>query len=423
MKEMKQSKLFTKTKKEAPADEVSKNAEFLIRGGFIYKEMAGVYSYLPLGLRVIKNIENIIREEMNLVGGIEMKTSILQNKEVWEKTNRWDDKEVDIWFKTKLKNDTEIGLSWSNEENFTNILKQYVNSYKDLPIYAYDFKDIMRNEVRSKSGIMRGREFYWKALYSFSKDEKEHNDFYEKMKITYGNIFKKVGIGHITYLTFASGGAFSKYSHEFQTITSAGVDTIYVSEDNAIAINKEVFEDEVITSLGLEKNKLVEHRGIEVGNIFTLGTNKAESLDLNYTDEKGNKIPAFIGSYGIGLGRLMGTVVEVLSDDKGMIWPESIAPFRVHLLSLGDDEGVTAEANNVYEKLLKNNIEVLFDDRVGLSAGEKFADSDLIGLPYRAVVSLRSMKENGIELKKRTEEKGKVVPLDELISILTSQQK
>ncbi len=420
MIEMKQSKLFTKTKKEAPADEVSKNAEFLIRAGFIYKEMAGVYSYLPLGLRVIKKIESIIREEMNLVGGIEMKTSILQNKEVWEKTNRWSDVEVDIWFKTKLKNDTEIGLSWSNEENFTNILKQYVNSYKDLPIYAYDFKDIMRNEVRSKSGIMRGREFYWKALYSFSKNVEEHNNFYEKMKITYSTIFKRVGIGHLTYLTFASGGAFSKYSHEFQTITSAGEDTIYVSEDNAIAINKEVFEDEVIASLGLEKNKLVEHRGIEVGNIFTLGTNKAEALDLYYTDEKGNKIPAFIGSYGIGLGRLMGTVVEVLSDDKGIIWPESIAPFKVHLLALGDDEGVIAEANNVYEKLLKNNIEVLFDDRIGLSAGEKFADSDLIGIPYRAVVSLRSIKENGIELKKRTEEKGKVVAVDELIKLLTS---
>lgn len=420
---MRQSKIFTKTKKESPADEVSKNAELLIRAGYIFKEMAGVYSYLPLGLRVIKKIESIIRDEMNLVGGIEMKTSILQNKEIWEKTNRWDDKEVDIWFKTKLKNDTEIGLSWSNEENFTNILKQYTNSYKDLPVYAYDFKDIMRNEVRSKSGIMRGREFYWKALYSFSKDEIEHNDFYEKMKITYSNIFKKVGIGHLTYLTFASGGAFSKYSHEFQTITGAGEDTIYVSEDNAIAINKEVFEDEVVASLGLEKNKLVEHRGIEVGNIFTLGTSKAESLDLYYTNEKGNKVPAFLGSYGIGLGRLMGTVVEVLSDDKGIIWPESIAPFKIHLLLLGDDETVSKEANNIYEKLIKNGIEVLFDDRAGISPGEKFADADLLGMPYRGVVSARSIKENGIELKKRIEEKGKIVSLDELLDILKLEPK
>jgi len=415
---MRQSILFTKTKKESPADEVSKNAELLIRGGFIYKEMAGVYSYLPLGLKVIKKIEDIIRQEMNAIGGTEMKTSILQNKEIWEKTNRWSDEEVDIWFKTKLKNGTDIGLSWSNEENFTNILKQYVNSYKDLPIYAYDFKEIMRNETRSKSGIMRGREFYWKALYSFSRDEKEHNEFYEKIKIAYQNIFKRVGIGHLTYLTFASGGAFSKYSHEFQTITSVGEDTIYVSEDKAIAVNKEVFEDEVLKSLELEKEKLVENRGIEVANIFTLGVNKSEALDLYFTDENSTKIPVFMGSYGIGLGRLMGTVVEVLSDDKGIIWPESIAQFKVHLLVLGEDENIKEEAEKLYIELNKKNIEVLFDDRSELSAGEKFADADLLGMPYRVVVSERSLKENGFEVKKRNEEKGKIVPLEELLVLL-----
>lgn len=415
---MRQSKLFTKTRKEAPADETAKNAELLIRGGFIHKEMAGVYSYLPLGLRVLKKIENIIRGEMNKVDGVEMKTSILQNKEIWEKTNRWDDGEVDIWFKTKLKNGGQVGLSWSNEEDFVNILKQYINSYKDLPLYLYDFKDILRNEIRSKSGIMRGREFYWKALYSFSKDEAEHNAFYEKMKTTYQNIFKKVGIGHITYLTFASGGAFSKYSHEFQTITSAGEDTIYISEDKVIAINKEVLEDEVLANLGLEKDKLVENRAIEVGNIFTLGTGKSEALGLYYVDKNGEKKPVFLGSYGIGLGRLMGTVVESLSDDKGIIWPESISPYAVHLLSLGDEEEVLRTAERVYEGLQKANIEVLFDDRSGLSAGEKFSDADLLGMPWRAVVSARSIKENGIELKKRTEEKGKIVSLDELLTLL-----
>ena len=414
---LRQSELFTRTKKEVPSDEVSKNAELLIRGGFIHKEMAGVYSYLPLGLRVLKKIENIIREEMDAVGGVEMKTSILQNKEIWEKTNRWDDKEVDIWFKTKLKNGGEIGLSWSNEENFANILKQYVSSYKDLPLYLYDFKDILRNETRSKSGILRGREFYWKALYSFSRDEAEHNDFYEKMKVAYQNIFKRAGIGHMTYLTFASGGAFSKYSHEFQTITSAGEDTIYVSEDKAIAINKEVMEDEVLDNLGLERDKMVEHRAIEVGNIFTLGTNKSEALELYYADKNGEKKPVFMGSYGIGLGRLMGTVVEVLSDDKGIIWPESIAPFQIHLLLLGEDEKVVVEAEKIYENL-SENYEVLFDDRKEISAGEKFADADLLGIPYRAVVSVRSLKEGGIELKKRTEEKGKIVSLEEMIKML-----
>ncbi|MFA5999959.1 MAG: aminoacyl--tRNA ligase-related protein [Candidatus Paceibacterota bacterium] len=415
---MRQSKLFTRTRKEAPADETSKNAELLIRGGFIHKEMAGVYSYLPLGLRVLKKIENIIRDEMNKIGGVEMKTSILQDKEIWEKTNRWDDNEVDIWFKTKLKNGGEVGLSWSNEEDFANILKQYISSYKDLPLYLYDFKDILRNEIRSKSGILRGREFYWKALYSFSKDENEHNEFYEKAKIAYQNIFKRVGIGHMTYLTFASGGAFAKYSHEFQTITSAGEDTIYVSEGNSIAVNKEVMGEEVLASLGLEKDKLMEHRAIEVGNIFTLGTSKSEALGLYYSDKNGDKKPAFMGSYGIGLGRLLGTVVEVLSNDKGMIWPESIAPFQIHLLLLGEDENVKKEVEKVYESLVEQGIEVLFDDRVEMSAGEKFADADLLGMPYRVVVSARSIKDGGVELKKRNEEKGKFVSMEESLKIL-----
>ena len=414
---MKQSKLFTKTRREPPTDETSRNAELLIRGGFLHKEMAGVYSYLPLGLRVLKKIEDIIRDEMNKAGGIEMKTSILQNKEVWEKTNRWDDKEVDIWFKTKLKSGGEVGLSWSNEEDFASILKQYVSSYKDLPLYLYDFKDILRNETRSKSGILRGREFYWKALYSFSRGEAEHNDFYEKMKVSYRNIFKRAGIGHMTYLTFASGGAFSKYSHEFQTITPAGEDTIYVSEDKAMAVNREVMGDEVLQSLGLEKDKLSEHRAIEVGNIFTLGIGKSEALGLYYEDKIEGKKPAFMGSYGIGLGRLMGTIVEVLSDDKGIVWPLSVAPFAVHLLALGDEEVVFKEAERVYEGLEKAGVEVLFDDRRDVSAGEKFSDADLLGMPFRAVVSPRSMKEKGIELKKRTEEKGKVVTLDELLKL------
>lgn len=415
---MRQSKLFTKTRKEAPSDEVSKNAELLIRAGFIHKEMAGVYSFLPLGLKVLNKIENIIREEMNKVEGIEMRTSVLQNKEVWEKTNRWDDNIVDNWFKTDLKNGGQVGLSFTNEEAYSNILKQYVASYKDLPIYPYDFKSIFRNETRSKSGIMRGREFYWKALYSFSKDETEHNVFYEKMKTAYQNVFKRVGIGHLTYMTFASGGTFSKFSHEFQTITSVGEDTIYLDENSGIAINKEVYNDEVINELGLNKETLVEQRAVEVGNIFSLGTKFSEPFDLKYTDEKGEDKFVIMGSYGIGLGRLMGIVVEVLSDDKGIIWPESIAPFRVHLLLLGEDEAVKTEADKVYQELLNANIEVLFDDRVGLSAGEKFADADLLGIPTRVVVSARSMKESGVEVKNRRDEKGGVVSTEELLNNL-----
>jgi prolyl-tRNA synthetase len=415
---MKQSHLFTKTKKESPADEVALNAELLIKAGFINKEMAGVYSYLPLGLLVIKKIENIIREEMNKIGGIEMKTSILQNKEIWEKSGRWSDKDIDIWFKTKFKNGGEVGLSFTNEEAYSNILKQYINSYKDLPIYPYDFKSIFRNETRSKSGILRGREFYWKALYSFSKNEEGHNEFYEKAKLAYKNVFQRVGIGHLTYICFASGGSFSKFSHEFQTVTGAGEDTIYIDEDKGIAVNKEVYEDEVLKSLGLEKDKLIEKRAVEVGNIFSLGTRFSEPFDLKYKDENGEEKLVVMGSYGIGLGRLMGTIVESLSDGKGIIWPESVAPFKVHLLSLGDDDKTSSEGDKLYENLSEKGIEVLYDDRRDVSAGEKFADADLIGIPYRLVVSKRSLSDGGFEIKKRTEEKGKIVSFDELINLL-----
>ena len=417
---MKQSQLFTKTQKESPADEISKNAELLIKGGFIHKEMAGVYSFLPLGLRVINKIEAIIREEMNQIGGVEMRTTAFQNKEVWEKSNRWDDEVVDVWFKTTLKNGGEIGLSFTNEEAYANMLKQYIQSYKDLPMYPYDFKTIFRNETRSKSGIMRGREFYWKALYSFSKDDAEHTAFYEKAKEAYKKIFKRAGIGHLTYTTFASGGSFSKFSHEFQTVSGAGEDTIYVDEAKGIAINKEVYNDEVLADLGVDKANVVEQRAIEVGNIFSLGTKFSTPFNLTYKNETGDDVPVVMGSYGIGLGRLMGTIVEVLSDDKGIIWPESVAPFKVHILALGESENVKEKANELYELLSKKNIEVLFDDRAGVMAGEKFADADLLGMPYRVVVSERSLKDGGVEVKKRTEEKGTIMSNDALIDSLAT---
>lgn len=417
---MKQSHLFTKTKKESPTDEVSLNAELLIKAGFINKEMAGVYSFLPLGLRVIKKIENIIREEMDVIGGTEMRTSVFQSKEVWEKSGRWSDDVVDIWFKTKLKSGGEVGLSFTNEEAYSDILKQYISSYKDLPVYPYDFKNIFRNETRSKSGILRGREFYWKALYSFSKNEAEHNEFYEKAKQAYKNIFLRVGIGHLTYLCFASGGSFSKYSHEFQTLTGAGEDTIYIDENKGIAINSEVYNDEVIENLGLKKEDLVEKRAIEVGNIFSLGTRFSEPFDLKYKNENGEEKLVIMGSYGIGLSRLMGTIVETSSDEKGIIWPESVAPFKVHLLLLGADEKVCGEANKLYEDLIGKGAEVLYDDRRDVNAGEKFADADLIGIPFRVVVSKRSLDDGGFEVKKRTEEKGRTVKsVEELLEVLT----
>ncbi len=411
---MKQSKLFTKTQKFAPKDEVSKNAQLLIRAGFVHKEMAGVYSFLPLGLRVVEKISEIIKQEMNKIGGLQMKNSALQIKEVWEKTNRWDDELVDNWFKTKLKNGTEIGLAFTHEEAMTNLMKSYVSSYKDLPAYPYDIRTMFRNEARAKSGLMRGREFYWKALYSFSRNKEEHQKFYEQAKKAYENIFNKVGLGEITYLTFASGGTFSKYSHEFQTVSEAGEDVIYIDEEKNMAVNKEVFTDEVLEDLNIkDKTKLREAKAIEVGNIFTLGTKFSKPAGLTYKNEEGKEELVFMGSYGIGIGRLMGTIVEVLADEKGIVWPESVSPFQAHLINIGEEE----KAEEIYQQLSENGVEVLWDDR-DIRPGEKFADSDLLGIPYRIVVSSRSLESGGVELKKRTEEEGKIVKVEELKNAL-----
>ncbi len=410
MRFMRQSKLFTKTRKEAPKDEVSKNAELLIRAGFVHKDMAGIYSMLPMGLRVTNKISDIIRSEMDAIGGVEVQSASLQKKETWEATNRWDDDVVDNWFKTSLKNGTELGLAFTHEEPMTVMMAEYINSYKDLPAYPYDIMTVFRNETRAKSGLMRGREFYWKALYSFSKDEEEHNVFYEKSKVAYKNIFEKVGLGDVTYLTFASGGSFSKYSHEFQTLSEAGEDIIYIDEKKGIAINKEVLNDEVLADIGVNREDLVEKKAIETGNIFSLGYKFSEPLGLKYKNESGEEKNVFMGSYGLGISRLLGTIVEVTSDASGLVWPESVAPFQVHLINLGQD----SESESIYNELMKKGVEVLFDDR-DVSAGEKFADSDLIGIPLRVVVSGRSMEAGGVEVKARKEEKGEILAKDDFL--------
>lgn len=407
---MKQSKLFTKTQKNAPKDEVSLNAQLLIRAGFVHKEMAGVYTILPLGLRTLNKIADIVREEMNNTGGVEIQSAALQKKETWEKSERWSDEVVDNWFKTKLKSDAELGLAFTHEEPLASMMTNFISSYKDLPVYVYDIRSVFRNEARAKSGIMRGREFSWKALYSFSKNESEHNEYYEKAKIAYKNIFDRLGLGKKTYLAFASGGSFSKYSHEFQTVCEAGEDIIYIDEEKNIAVNKEVYTDEVLNDLGLSKDRLAEKKAIEVGNIFSLGYKFSEPFGLKYKDERGKDQFVFMGSYGIGISRLMGTIVELSNDERGIVWPESVAPFKVHLISLGKNK----ETDKIYNDLQKNNIEVLYDDREEASTGEKFADADLIGIPWRVVVSEKSMAAGGVEIKKRSEEKSEIVSIDKL---------
>jgi prolyl-tRNA synthetase len=398
---MKQSSLFTKTRRDAPSDEVAKNAQLLIRAGFVHKEMAGVYSFLPLGLLVLNNIIQIIREEMNAIGGQELLLTTLQEPTLWSKSGRWADDAIDVWFKTKLKSGSEVGLATTHEEPITAIMTEYISSYKDLPLSAYQFQNKFRNEVRAKSGIMRTREFIMKDLYSFSKNTTEHTAFYEKAAEAYEKIFARAGIGEKTYRTFASGGSFSKYSHEYQTVCDAGEDTIYIDHGKRQAVNKEVYDDpEVYSSTGMDKANLKEAKAIEVGNIFTLGTRFSDALGLSYKDAEGKANPVVMGSYGIGPARLMGTIVEVLSDEKGMAWPEAVAPFKIHLVSLGNNDDVSKVADGLYEEMQKKGMSVLYDDR-DLRAGEKFADSDLIGIPWRVVVGKQGIEGGTFEVVNR----------------------
>ena len=415
---MRRTKLFVKTRKEVPADEESKNAQLLIRAGYIHKDSAGVYALLPIGLRVVENIKQIVRDEMNSTGASELLMTTLQRKELWEHTDRWDDTKVDIWFKSHLQNGAEVGLAWSHEEPISEMMREFIASYRDLPAYVYQFQNKLRNEIRAKSGIMRAREFIMKDLYSFSRSEEEHQKYYDAMIKSYLKVFEKIGLGESTYLTFASGGAFTQFSHEFQTICDAGEDTIYLDRQKGIAINEEVLTDEVIAKVGVDKNSLQKVKAAEVGNIFSFGTHKSEQLGLYFADEDGQTKPVVLGSYGIGVTRLMGVLTEHFADDKGLVWPDNVAPYKVYLASLGDDQEVVKAADELYSSLNDKGISVLYDDR-DERPGEKFADADLFGLPYRIVVSQKCLEQGGFELKKRTETDTEIVSSEKILQSLS----
>lgn len=420
---MKRSQLFIKTRKDAPADETALNAKLLIRAGFIHKEMAGVYDYLPLGLIVLNKIIDVIRQEMNKIGGQELFLSALQPKDNWQQSGRWHDDVVDVWFKTKMHAGEgfhlgpELGLGNTHEEALTSLMRGHIHSYKDLPSYPYQFQTKFRNELRSKSGLMRCREFIMKDLYSFSCDQAQHDEFYEKVKEAYQRIFNCLGLGDSTHVTLASGGSFSKFSHEFQTVTEVGEDTIFIHDAKKLAINKEVCTDEVLKELGINKSELVEKRAVEVGNIFTLGTRFSKPLGLSFTDEQGKSKPVIMGSYGIGPGRVMGAIVEHFADEKGLVWPQAVAPFDVYLCQIGDDQKVEKAASDAYNTLSGQGISVLWDDRKE-RPGEQFADADLFGIPYRLVASDKSLEQGGYELKHRTKSEVEIVSLESVIKQL-----
>lgn len=409
---MRVSHLFTKTLKDAPADEVAKNAQLLIRAGFVYKEMAGVYAYLPLGKKVLENITQVIREEMDAVGGNEISLTALQPSDAWKKTGRWDDAVLDVWFKTKLANGTELGLAPTHEEALTKLMKNYIHSYKDLPVYPYQFQIKFRNELRSKSGLMRGREFWMKDLYSFSRTQEEHDAFYEKISGAYSRVFERLGLGDSTFKTFASGGSFARFSHEYQTISPVGEDIIYLDRETGIAVNEEVYTDEVLAELGLDKSKLEQVKAVEVGNIFSLSTKFSDPLELNFTNEDGISKPVIMGSYGIGPSRLMGLIAEHFADDKGLVWPVNVAPYKAYLVSIGD---IADQANELYETLQSKGITVLFDDR-NERPGAKFADAELMGLPYRVTISERLIEQGKLELTHRNTGETELLTLEDLLA-------
>jgi prolyl-tRNA synthetase len=411
---MLQSSLFTKTFHSAPKDELAKNAQFLIRGGFIDKLMSGVYSFLPLGLRVLNKIEDIIRAEMNAIGGQELLMPALHPVEHYETTNR---DNIDVLFKTETSSGHKIVLGQSHEEVIVPLVKKFVDSYRDLPLAVYQIQTKFRNELRPKSGIFRGREFLMKDLYSLHASEQDFDRYYAIAKGAYKKIFERVGVGDKTFLTFASGGTFSKYSHEYQTLTESGEDTIYLCKKCNIAVNKEIFKD--VAGKCPECDSEVsnnEFKAIEVGNIFPLKTKFSDAFDLKYKDEKGEYKPVIMGCYGIGISRLMGAIADTNVDDNGIRWPDSVAPFKVHVIALSS--GAIKDAKILYDELDKVGVDVLLDDREDKSAGERFNESDLIGAPFRVVISDKTMSERKIEVKRRDSDSAKLMTVEEFKKIL-----
>ena len=399
---------FIKTLRDAPKEETARGAKFLSRAGYVHKELAGVYDYLPLGLRVLENIKKIIREELNRIGGQEILMTTLQNPELWKKTDRWDIEKMDIWFRTELAAGGELGLDPTHEEPITEMMKTYIKSYKDLPFSAYQFQTKFRNELRAKSGIMRGREFLMKDMYSFSSNQADHDEFYHQVEDAYKRIYERLGLGDCTYQTFASGGVFSKYSHEFQTIIEVGEDTIYYNADKSVVLNEEVLIPEVLEELGVKREELESARAAEVGNIFTLKDKYSAPLNLEFMDQDGQQKPVLMGCYGIGVSRVMGVIAEKFADEKGLVWPENVAPFKYYLIGIG--EAGLSKAEELYQG---REEEILFDDR-DLRPGEKFADSELMGIPYRIVVSDKTLANGQAELTNRATHETTLISIDQI---------
>lgn len=414
---MLQSKLFYKTVRNPIASAESISHDLLLRGGFVDQLMAGVYTFLPLGFKVLRKIEEVIRREMAEADGQELLMPVLQPKDNWAKTGRLESM-AEIIFRLKGNGDKEYVLGSTHEEVLTPLAKKMVFSYRDLPLSIFQIQTKFRDELRPKSGILRVKEFIMKDLYSFHATQEDLDRYYQVMAKHYEAIFRRCGIGRITHRTLASGGTFSKYSDEFQALTPAGEDIIYVCAKCGLAINKEI-KAENPACPACKGSEFEEHKALEVGNIFKLGTRFSSAFELKFTDRDGQDKPVLMGSYGIGLGRLMGAIVEASHDENGIIWPASVAPFSVHLIAVENSKKTSASAGKIYKSLHDADIEILYDERQNKSAGEKFAEADLIGIPYRLVVSEKTLKQQSVELKERGKKSVKLVKIKDLVNMLS----
>lgn len=413
---MKYSQAFAKTTRNTAKDEVTANADLLTRAGFVDKLMAGAYNYLPLGLRVLRNIEEVVRQEMNAVGGQEILMAMLHPKANWTTTGGWEN--IDVLFKVKSRTDKEYALGQSEEEVVTPLVMSRVNTYQDLPIAAYQIHWKFRDELRSKSGLLRGREFLMKDMYSFHQDQADFDKFYEVVKQAYLKIYSRLGL--VAKVTEASGGSFSeKISYEFMVLTDAGEDDILYCDTCEFCVNVEITDlKEKATCPKCGKGFLAQARASEVGNVFDLGQKYGKDFDLSFQAQDGSRQYPVMGCYGIGISRLMGVIVEKFHDDRGIIWPATISPAQVHLVNLGASAQVQEQAEKLYRQLMSQGVEVLWDDREA-SAGVKLADADLIGLPHRIIISERSLADNQVEYKKRSGSESQMLSLTNIKSELS----
>lgn len=412
---MRQSQLFTRGKREEAKEEVSENARLLLRAGFIDKLMAGTYSFLPLGLILMRKIERIIRDEMRSLGAQEVQLPALHPKSVWEKTGRWKYEEM---FKVTSRAGKDFALGWTHEEIMVYVAQKHIHSYKDLPFAAFQIQTKFRDELRAKSGLLRGVEFQMKDLYSFHVDEQDLEEYFEEVQRAYFRIFERCGIGDRTILTLASGGTFSKYSYEFQAETPAGEDIVYYCPSCRRGVNKEIIEEEGEACPGCKREDLEEKKCIEVGNIFKQGTRFTEPFGFSVKGEDGKERRVYTAAYGIGISRLMGAIAEIWHDEKGLMWPGEVAPFRAHVLCLSDTKEVRERADSLYENLQGRGIEVLYDDRKGVRGGEKLAEADLLGMPVRLVVSENTVSEGKIEVKRRGEDRSSLETENAVVSLM-----